>query len=129
MSVAVSRRSTLRGSAVAALGLAAGVGSVLASPALSANDRRLVAIEAELQDIDTQANAFDEDDPGYDALIDRYRPLKVEMEETPADSMAGVMAKARALQIEAVAFCLNAIGNSIARDLGRVHAAGGSAHG
>ena len=128
MSRAVTRRVALRGSLAASLGLVAGVASAQAEPTLAANDRRLVAIAAELLDIDTQANALDIEAPAYDALIDRYGPLVSEVERLPADTMAGVMAKVRALEIQAVAFCQNGIGDSIAADLRALHAAGRLAH-
>ena len=128
MSRTLSRRTALRGSLAASLGFVAGVATVQAAPILSANDRRLVAIAAELLNIDTQANALDIDAPGYDALIDRYGPLVSEMEQLPSDTMAGVMAKARTLDIQAVAFCQNGIGDSIAADLRALHAAGRLAH-
>ncbi|RYB01425.1 hypothetical protein [Lichenibacterium ramalinae] len=63
MSGPVNRRTALRGSVVASLNLVAGVTAAQAAPVLSANDRRLVAIADELLDIDTQANALDEDAP------------------------------------------------------------------
>ncbi len=129
MSSPLSRRTALRGSVAASLGLVAGVASAQAAPVLSANDHRLVAIAAELLDIDTQANALDEDALGYDALIDRYGPLVAEMERLPADTVAGIMTKARALKIQAVAFCCNVIGDSIAADLSRLHATGRLARG
>ncbi len=125
---AVASTGALAGSTSSALGLPAGVGTAPAASALAANDARLVAIEAELLDIDRQANALDVDAPGYDALIDRYGPLETEMVATPADTMAGIMAKVQALRIQAVRHCLNGIGNSIAADLWRLHAAGGQAH-
>ena len=128
MSRPVTRRAALRGSLAASLGLVAGSTSAEASPVLSTNDRRLVAIAAELLDIDTRANALDEDAPGYDALIDRYRPLEAEMEETPADTMTGVLAKVQALQIEAVRGCVNDVGESLITDLARLQAAGKLAH-
>ena len=128
MSRPVTRRTALRGSLAASLGLAAGAVTAHADPTLSANDRRLVAIAAELLDIDTRANALDEDAPGYDALIDRYRPLEAEMEETPADTMTGILAKVQALQIEAVRGCVNDVGESLIADLARLHATGRLAH-
>ena len=63
MSGSVTRRTALRGSVTVSLGLVAGVAAVQAAPTLSANDRQLVAIADELLDIDTQANALDEDAP------------------------------------------------------------------
>ena len=128
MSAALTRRTALRGSAAAALGSLAGVVPAPAAATLSANDARLVAIAAELLRVDTRANALDIDTPEYDALIDRYGPLVGEMERLPADTVAGVMAKARALDIQAVAFCQNGIGDSIAADLRTLHAAGRLAH-
>ena len=84
----------------------AGVASAQAGPTLSANDRRLIAIAAELLDIDVRANAMDEDAPGYDALIDRYTPFETEMAALPADTLVGLLAKARTSRIPAVAGCV-----------------------
>ena len=122
---ALSRRATLFG-AVAATGALAGSAALATVPAgLSSNDARLVTVAAELLDVDMLIDALDVGAPGYDALIERYRPLEIEMENTPSDTMVGVLAEARALQIKAVAWCQNEIGNSIANDLCRLH---GGAH-
>ena len=124
MSRPVTRRTALRGSLAASLGLAAGAVTAHAVPTLSANDRRLIAIAAELLDIDTRANALDEDAPGYDALIDRYTPLETEMAKLPADTLVGLMAKARASQLPAIAGCVNDVEGSVIDDLLRLQAAG-----
>ena len=129
MSGPVNRRTALRGSVAVSLGLVAGVAATQAAPTLSANDRRLVAIADELLDIDTQANALNEDAPGYDALIDRYPPLETEMSRLPADTLVGLAAKARASRIPAVAGCVNGVEDSIIDDLCRLHAMGRLAHG
>ena len=128
LSSALSRREALFGAVTVASVSVASVLPVQAEPIFSVNDARLVAISAELLEVDTRANALDVDAPGYDALIDRYGPLETEMVATPADTMAGIMAKVQALRIQAVRHCLNGIGNSIAADLWRLHAAGGQAH-
>ena len=128
MSRPVTRRAALRGSLAASLGLVTGSTSAEASPVLSTNDRRLVAIAAELLDIDTRANAIDEDAPGYDALIDRYTPLETEMARLSADTLVGLAAKARASRIPAVAGCVNGVEDSIVDDLLRLHDAGRLAH-
>ena len=128
MSGSVTRRTALRGSVTVSLGLVAGVAAVQAAPTLSANDRQLVAIADELLDIDTQANALDEDAPGYDALIDRYSPLETEMARLSADTLVGLAAKARASRIPAVAGCVNGVEDSIIDDLCRLQATGRIAH-
>ena len=128
MSRYLSRRNALRGSLAASLGLVAGVATAQATPMLSANDRRLVAIAAELLDIDARANAMDEDAPGYDALIDRYTPLETEMATLPADTLVGLVAKARTSRIPAVAGCVNGVDGSIIDDLLRLHATRRLAH-
>lgn len=128
MSRPLSRRTALRGSVAVSLGLVAGVTAAQAAPVLSANDRRLVAIADELLDIDTQANALNEDAPGYDALIDRYTPLETEMARLPADTLVGLAAKARASRIPVVAGCVNGVEDSIVDDLCRLQAAGRIAH-
>lgn len=128
MSRPLSRRTALRGSVAVSLGLVAGVTAAQAAPVLSANDRRLVAIADELLDIDTQANALNEDAPGYDALIDRYTPLETEMARLPADTLVGLAAKARASRIPVVAGWVNGVEDSIVDDLCRLQAAGRIAH-
>ena len=102
MSGPVTRRSALTGSAVAALGLAGGVSTARASRVLSPNDARLVTIAAEIQATEDRLSVLSatheqaEDLPEWDVLIERFTPLEEEMAETPADTLAGVLAKARA---------------------------------
>ena len=130
MSPAVTRRQALATSAAAALGLGAGVAAVQAAPALSANDRRLVAIAAELQATDDRLSVLSrtheqaEDLPEWDVLIERFTPLEEEMAETPADTLAGVLAKARASQVQPVLNCQNGISDSLSADLVRLFGGG-----
>ncbi len=122
---ALSRRAALFGAVtVAGASAAAVLPAQAGTAALSANDARLVAIAAEVLDVDTRANALEVDTPEYDALIDRYTPLEEEMADTAADSLLGVMAKVRTSRIPAVAGCVNGIDDSIFDDLLRLHAAG-----
>lgn len=131
MSAAVTRRAALRGSAVAALGLAAGVAPAMAAPlALSANDARLVAIADELAALEQETHAYvtskggrgwdPDDDPAWDALLDGFGPREVEMAGLPADTMAGVLAKARASRQSSVAGCENGIDASVVDDVLRL---------
>ena len=130
MSGLVTRRSALTGSAVAAMGLAAGVSTARASPVLSPNDARLVAIAAELAALEQEMQAYtvsrgvrewDPDhDPIWDALLDGFGPREVEMAGLPADTMAGVLAKAQASRQSSVAGCENGIDASVVDDLLRL---------
>ena len=123
---ALSRRAALFGAVTVAGVSAVALPTQAEAGALSANDARLVAIAAELLDIDTRANALHEDAPEYDALLDRYEPLEIETEDLPADTLRGVMAKVRASRIPAVAGCVNGIDTSVVDDLLRLF--GGGAH-
>ena len=133
MSGLVTRRSALAGSAAAALGLAAGVTTARASPALSTNDRRLVELAAELQATDDRLSVLSatheqaEDLPEWDALIERFTPLEDEMAGTPADTLAGVLAKARASRVQPVFNCQNGISDSLSADLVRLFGGGANA--
>ncbi len=124
LTAALSRRAALFGAVTVAGCTAAALPGSARTGVLSANDARLVAIAAEVLDIDTRANALEVDTPEYDALIDRYTPLEEEMADTAADSLLGVMAKVRTSRIPAVAGCVNGIDDSIFDDLLRLHAAG-----
>ncbi len=126
MSAAVTRRAALRGSAAAALGLAAGVAPALATPALSANDRRLAELADAYTALDVTVNAMSTDAPGYDDLLDGFTSLEAEMAETPADTMTGVLAKARTCQSLTLRGCVESVSLSIADDLHRLF--GGGAH-
>ena len=133
MSPAVTRRSALTGSAVAAMALAVGVSTARASRVLSPNDARLVTIAAEIQATDDRLSVLSatheqaEDLPEWDALIERFTPLEEEMVETPADTLAGVLAKARAAQVQPVANCVNGIADSLTADLVRLFGGGADA--
>ena len=134
MSGPVTRRSALTGSAVAALGLAVGVSTARASPVLSTNDARLVAIADELAALEQETQAYTmsrsgrewdpDDDPAWDALLDGFGPREVEMAGLPADTIAGVLAKARASRQSSVAGCENGIDASVVDDLLRLFGGG-----
>ena len=133
MSGPVTRRSALTGSAVAAMALAAGVSTARASPVLSRNDARLVAIAAEIQATDDRLSVLSatheqaEDLPEWDVLIEQFTPLEEEMAETPADTLAGVLAKARASRVQPVFNCQNGISDSLSADLVRLFGGGANA--
>ncbi|RYC28727.1 hypothetical protein D3273_27800 [Lichenibacterium minor] len=130
MSGPVTRRSALTGSAVAALGLAVGVSKARASRVLSPNDARLVTIAAEIQATEDRLSVLSatheqaEDLPEWDVLIERFTPLEEEMAETPADTLAGVLAKARASRVQPVLNCQNGISDSLSADLVRLFGGG-----
>ena len=114
MSAALSRRGALRGSLAASLGLAAGVAPALAAPVLSANDGRLVALADAYEDLERRCNAHtaahrgddtDEAEDEFNALTEGFAPIEDEMAATPADTLAGVLAKARACQVTTMRHC------------------------
>ena len=130
MSGPVTRRSALTGSAVAALGLAGGVSTARASRVLSPNDARLVTIAAEIKATEDRLSVLSatheqaEDLPEWDVLIERFTPLEEEMAETPADTLAGVLAKARASRVQPVLNGQNGISDSLSADLVRLFGGG-----
>ena len=104
MSRPLSRRTALCGSVAASLGLVAGVASAQAAPTLSANDRRLVELADAYEALDRRCDehtAAHRNDPTnaadaeFDVLTTGFGPLEEECAATPADSLVGVMAKAR----------------------------------
>lgn len=133
MSGPVTRRQALATSAAAALGLAVGVSTARASPVLSPNDARLVTIAAEIQATEDRLSVLSdtheqaEDLPEWDVLIERFTPLEDEMVGTPADTLAGVLAKARAARVQPVFNCVNGIADSITADLVRLFEGGADA--
>ena len=138
MSCALSRRTALRGSVAASLGLVAGVASVQAAPILSANDRRLVeladAYEALDRRCDAHAAAHRHDhtpatDDEFEALTDGFGPLEEECAATRADSLVGVLAKARLCRSPTARGCAGFEHlESVIEDLWRLQAGGGLAH-
>ena len=110
----------------ASLGLMAGVAPVLAAPALSANDARLVALADAYAALEATVEVTPSTDPGYDALLRRYRPLEDALVTTLADTMAGVLAKARVLQVPSLRQCEEIVSLSMADNLHRLF--GGGAH-
>ena len=109
MSAGLTRRSALRGSLAASLGLAAGVGPVLAEPVAVNPDARLVAMAAELEAVSIESDALarsthlDCDEiPGWLEIEERRYQLLEAVTETPAEGMAGIVAKARVLGIRDV---------------------------
>ena len=139
MSRPVTRRAALRGSLAASLGLAAGVASAQAAPTLSDNDRRLVELADAYEALDRRCNehsaAHRNDltnaaDAEFDILTTGFGPLEEECAATPADSIVGVMAKARLCRSPTARGCAdNEHAFSIADDLLRLQAAGRIAHG
>ena len=138
MSAAFTRRAALRGSVAAALGLAAVVAPVLATPALSANDRRLVELADALHALERRCNEHSAKHAGleypaaeaaedeFGVLTSGYSPLEEEMAATPSDTLAGVLAKLRALEIPTCDDCESGISRSVCDDVRRLV---GGAHG
>ena len=138
MSRPITRRNALRGSLAASLGLVAGVASAQAAPTLSANDRRLVeladAYEALDRRCDEHVAAHRHDltnaaDAEFDVLTSGFGPLEEECAATPADSLAGIIAKARLCRSPTARGCAdNEHAFSIADDLCRLYTTGRLAH-
>ena len=137
MSAALSRRGALRGSLAASLGLAAGVAPALAALTLSANDAHLVALADAYEDLERRCNentvasrslvgeAADAAQDEFDALMDEFAPIEEEIAATPADSLVGLLAKARACQVPtARAFAENDHVLSVVDDLHRLFGRG-----
>jgi len=130
---ALSRRRAIFG-AVTLAAVPAAVLPALATALKSEEtpaDARLVAIADELEAAFRWVAAYpslgmdddEESHPEYYAVIGRFGPLEDELEATPADTMVGVLAKARAMQVPTVRDCAHfKVSNSLADDLMRLHA-------
>ncbi len=130
---ALSRRAALFGAVtVAGISVAAVVPAQAGTAALSANDARLVAIAAELTELDRFLAAYpaidnddsEKDHPAYYAALDAVVPLEDEISALPADTMAGVLAKARASKVPTCRGVVNGLADSVCSDLLRLHAVG-----
>ncbi len=127
---AVTATGLLAGSAARGAGLLAS-GSVPAATTASAPaDARLVAIADELEAAFRWVAAYpslgmdddEESHPEYYAMIGRFGPIEDELAATPADTMVGILAKARAMQVPTVRDCAHfEVSNSLADDLVRLH--------
>ena len=138
MSRHITRRTALRGSAAAALSFVAGVATAQAVPTLSDNDRRLVELADAYEALDQRCNehsaAHRHDltnaaDAEFDVLAAGFGPLEEACAATPADTLAGILAKARLCRSPTARGCAdNEHAFSIADDLLRLQAAGKLAH-
>ena len=134
----LSRRTALCGSVTASLGLLAGAASAHVAPTLSSNDRRLVELADAYEALDWKCNehvaAHRHDltnaaDDEFDVLAAGFGPLEEACAATPADSLAGIIAKARLCRSPTARGCAdNEHAFSIADDLCRLHAAGRLRH-
>ena len=136
---ALSRRAALFG-AVASTGFLAaagasamGQGMVITAipPALDPADARLVALADELEALERTCNAFPckgDDDPVFDDLAAGFGPLEEEIADIPADTLKGILAKIRALDVPTTGVWGNPgchdIMVSITEDVSRLHAKG-----
>ncbi len=102
---ALSRRAALFG-AVTVAGVSAAVvlPTVAQAGALSVNDARLIAIADAYLDLDRRCHEHTaahhgchtpESDADFDLMVEGFGPLEEECAATPADSLAGVVAKAK----------------------------------
>ena len=142
MSRPVTRRAALRGSVAASLGLVAGACSPAkgnaATPTLSANDRRLVELADAYEALDRRCNehtaAHRHDltnaaNAEFDVLTSGFGLLEEACAATPADSLAGIIAKARLCRSPTARGCAdyNHV-ESVADDLWRLYTTGRLAH-
>ena len=106
----LTRRGLLRGAAPLAIGLTVVPTMAMAAQAapLTPNDVRLTALADAYEAAEAACVAHTEahrgrptaeSDTAFDDLSDRFGPIEAEMTATPADTMAGVVAKARVFQI------------------------------
>ena len=132
---AFSRRAALFGAvaSTAAGASAMGQGMVITAipPALDPADARLVAMADELEALERTCNAFPckgDDDPVFDDLAAGFEPLEEEIADIPADTLKGILAKIRALDVPTTGVwgnpgCHNIL-VSIIEDVSRLHAKG-----
>ncbi len=127
---AVTATGLLAGSASRGAGLLASGSVPAATTTLAPADARLVAITDELEAAFRWVAAYpslgmdddEESHPEYYAMIGRFGPIEDELAATPADTMVGVLAKARAMQVPTVRDCAHfEVSNSLADDLMRLH--------
>lgn len=125
----VSRRGLLQGAvAAAAIGFTASTTAQAAT--VHPNDARLFELADALEAVEAACNAYtaehrgqstDASDDGFDELCSGFRPLEEEIAATPAATMVGVLAKARAAQVPTTrAFGDCPFGLSIADDVWRL---------
>ncbi len=127
---AVTATGLLAGSAARGAGLLASGSVPAATTTLAPADARLVAITDELEAAFRWVAAYpslgmdddEESHPEYYAMIGRFGPIEDELAATPADTMVGILAKARAMQVPTVRDCAHfEVSNSLADDLVRLH--------
>ena len=123
---AFSRRRTIMG----AVALAAAPNTVRPAPAapraLDPLDARLIHLADAYEVLDRAVEALPSEAPEFDALVKRYSGIETEIADTPAASLAGVMAKARVCQFPTIRdFGDSPIAFSIADDLVRLQVEGG----
>ena len=121
LSTAFSRRRAIFGAValaaapVAALpAMAAEILPNGAASVLSPNDARLFVLADAYEELEQVCNAHtaahrgddrDEVEDEFHTIAEGFGPIEDEMAETPADTMAGVLAKARACQVRTLRQC------------------------
>ena len=133
LSSAFSRRAALFGAVASAGFLAAAAAPAIAGREAGSADARLVAIANELHAIERGCNAHaalydqhetDASEAEFEAMVARFGPLEEEMAGLQSDTLAGVLAKVRVLDIETCAAGESGIADSVCRDLRHLQAAG-----
>ena len=117
---ALSRRAALFGAFTVVGVSAAALPAKAGTGALSADDARLVELANAYEALAREVNATHSETPGYDALVGRFSDIEWEMQTTPSGSLAGVVAKARALQVPAMRECAEGVSLSAADDVFRL---------
>ncbi|RYB06248.1 hypothetical protein [Lichenibacterium ramalinae] len=135
---AFSRRRAIFGAVVLAAAPVA-LPAAQAASILSANDRRLVDLADAMWAIHDAAEAHivehferetDKSEAEFSALTSSYSPVEDELAATPAASMQGALAKARACQVPTLRDVDGGpVALSLADDLYRLHAVGRLTHG
>ena len=110
---ALSRRRAIFG-AVALAAAPVAIAPAHAASTLSPNVRRLVELADAYEALDRRCNEHtaayrgnypDEAEDGFSALTAGFGPIEAEIATTPADTMVGVLAKARACQVPTMRHC------------------------
>lgn len=137
ISSALSRRAALFGAVtVAGVTAVAAVPAMAQAGALSPNDTRLVALADAYEALDRRCDehtavhrhltgaAAKAADADFNVLVAGFSPLEEELAQTPADSLAGVLAKARVCQNTTLRDSVEDVSPSIVSDLWRLFGRG-----
>jgi len=114
---AFTRRRALFGAVVLAAAPVASLPAVAAAATPSPADARLLALADAYEALERRCHehtaahrhlrgrAFEIAEAKFDAIVERFLPIEEEVTATPADSLAGVLAKARMCQVPTARQC------------------------